>query len=147
MLDEPPDTLTGSDLDFLRELESCRLAPAAFGHRGHVRLAWICCQIESLEAASARCAGLIRAFANSLGATTKFHQTLTTACVALVADSMRPGEYWEEYVRRAPEILTDPRKALAWHYSTERLQSDLARERFVAPDRAPLPGVLGSPTL
>ncbi len=132
---------SAADQAFLAAVQDCSLDPSQFGHLGHVRLAWICCRLGPLKEAIRRVSNLIETYAGSLGATGKFHQTLTSACVVLVADSIHAQESWDAYIERGPEILTAPRELLARHYSPAIMASAAARDTFVAPDRQPLPSL------
>lgn len=129
-----------SDGDFLAGFEACSLPPAAFDHRGHLRLAWIHLQASPLEEAVARvCAGIHR-FAAHLGVPQKYNHTLTEALVRLMAQggAADPAKGFAAFLAANPELVADAKGVLARHYSSERLESPAARAAFVAPDRAPL---------
>jgi hypothetical protein len=129
-----------SDADFLAGFEACALPPAAFDHRGHLRLAWLRLQAAPLaEAVPAVCEG-IRRFAAHLGVPEKYNHTLTEALVRLMArgGAQEPTVGFADFLAANPALVRDARGLLARHYSAARLESAAARERFLAPDLAPL---------
>ncbi|HEY0065085.1 MAG TPA: hypothetical protein VGC21_23405 [Telluria sp.] len=114
------------DDEFLVRFENLTLAPAEFGHAGHMRLGWLNLQRHDRASAIARtCAG-IRAYATHLGAPDKFHWTVTEALLRLMA-------------AQGGRLPGDARLLLARHYSPQLLASEDARRAFVGPDRAALP--------
>lgn len=115
-----------TDEQFLTRFHDLTLAPSEFGHAGHLRLAALHLRAGHTDDAVARtCAG-IRAYATHLGASGKFHWTVTEALVRLMAAG-------------GGTLDGDARVLLARHYSPQLLGSAAARAAFVAPDRAPLP--------
>jgi hypothetical protein len=50
-----------------------------------------------------------------------------------------PALSWEGFVQANAPLMDDARGLLARHYSPERLALPEARERFLSPDRQPLP--------
>jgi hypothetical protein len=120
-----------SDDDFLAAFAARTLPPAQFNHVGHLRLAWINLRRLPLDdAINATCEG-IRGYATHLGAADKFHWTVTEALLRLLyADRALP---WADFLAANGQ---DVRARLALHYSDAALAA--GRERFVAPDRAPL---------
>jgi hypothetical protein len=130
-----------SDDEFLTAFLDCRLDAKCFDHRAHVRLAWLVLNRYPLEAAVERiCSGISR-FAAHLGATQKYSRTMSEALVRLMAHggAGTPEMTWDEFTRANSWLVSDIRGMLARHYSPERLDSLEARQRFVAPDRLPLP--------
>lgn len=131
--------MTMTDAEFLRAFEDCTLPGASFHHREHVRLAWLCVRESGEAGAETRIAEGIRRYAESLGATAKYHHTLTLFWVRVCASALRatPGlETFDEFAAAHPHLLD---KALVdRHYSAARLASPAAREDFLAPDLAPL---------
>lgn len=130
-----------SDDEFLAAFLDCSMPPAGFDHHGHMRAAWLMLQRFALQDAVDRtCAGIARLAAH-LGAAGKFHWTVTEALMRLMAGggAADPQIPFEEFVRINAPLFDDARGVLARHYSPERLASPDARERFLAPDRLPLP--------
>lgn len=133
------DPLT--DDEFLADFLACRLRAADFDHRAHVRMAWLLLERQSLDdAVESICTGIQR-FALHLGATTKFHRTMSEALTRLIASKAAAAgpTTWSGFAHANPQLMSNVRGLLAQYYSPELLDSDTARQRFVAPDRAPLP--------
>ncbi|UGQ46565.1 hypothetical protein [Massilia endophytica] len=130
-----------NDEDFLRQLGDCTLPPQHFNHLGHVRLAWLNLRRRPFGQAVQHTCGTIRNYATHLGASGKFHCTVTTALVHLLreAGACRPDLDWEGFLCEAAPLLADARGRLSLHYSEGVLASEAARQAFVPPDRAPLP--------
>ena len=110
----------GDDAAFIRAFENGEIAPQDFHHADHLRLALAyLVSSASIDEATTRMAGGLRAFARAAGKEEKYHYTLTVAWVRLVAR------------------LLDQQLPLAY-YTRDRLFSDEARARWVEPDRQPL---------
>ncbi|QSQ21655.1 hypothetical protein JY651_41900 [Pyxidicoccus parkwayensis] len=135
---KPRATLT--DADFLAAVEAATYPGADFRHRAHVRLAWLCLREHGFESGLERVRTLIQRYAAALGATGKYHETLTRAWAELVQVGLEaaPGHTsFDAFLDARPE-LTDSR-LLDRHYRKETLDSPEARAGWVPPDVAPLP--------
>lgn len=129
------------DADFLAAVEAATYPGEAFGHRAHVRLAWLCLREHGFESGLERVRGLIQRYATALGATGKYHETLTRAWAERVQVGLdaAPGlTSFDAFLEARPE-LGDSR-LLERHYRKETLDSPEARVGWVPPDRAPLHG-------
>jgi hypothetical protein len=130
-----------TDNEFSERFADCTLPPAEFNHRGHVRIAWINLQRYPFdEAVRITCEG-IRAYATSLGASTKFHWTITEALMHLLraggaSDRSTP---FDRFLDDNAALLADARGRIATHYTDVLLATDNARAGFVPADLAPLP--------
>ena len=128
-----------SDSEFLAAFLECRLPAAQFGHRGHLRIAWLLLQQQPLECAVEQiCTGIAR-LATHLGAPGKYHRTLSEALVRIMAHGGAATLPWDEFLRANPALLTDVMPTVGRYYSPELLGSARARAAFVAPDRLSLP--------
>jgi hypothetical protein len=133
-----------NDDDFLRALEACTLAPAAFNHAAHLRAGFLYLQRQDFPEALGAMRRAIRAFAASIGKDGLYHETITTAFMTLInarlavePAGVAPARVaWEGFAARHPDLFDGT--ALAQHYSRERLQHPLARQIFLLPDRAPV---------
>jgi hypothetical protein len=128
-----------TDADFLAAVEAATYPGAEFRHREHVRLAWLCLREHGFESGLERVRGLIQRYAAALGATGKYHETLTRAWAELVQAGLdaAPGlTSFDAFLEARPE-LTDSR-LLDRHYRKETLDSQAARAGWVPPDVAPL---------
>lgn len=130
-----------TDDEFLTSFTACTLPAEQFSHAGHIRLAWIHLQRHDFDqAVDGTCRG-IRAYATHLGAATKFHTTITVALMHLLraAGAADHDTSWYQFVTANQDLMHNARAILGRHYSAQCLDSQQARERFVAPDLQPLP--------
>lgn len=132
--------LTPDDKQFLARFEALTLEPGAFDHQAHLRLAYLCLVLDGLEPAVQRVGRGIRAFAAKVGASDKYHQTITEALVRVMGLRLarQPGADWSAFLAANPDLLHQAKELLLRHYSPERLFSAEARTRFLGPDRLPL---------
>ena len=118
-----------------------RLSAADFGHREHVRMAYICLAEAGPGEAFRRMRGdLLRFLAHHRVPPGKYHETLTRAWMVVVRHCMeRTPDTGSSgaFIERNPGLLdTD---LLLTHYSKQRLFSDEARMTYLPPDRTPFP--------
>ena len=132
---------TLNDQQFLEQFYALSLAPEAFNHQGHLRLAWLQLQQQDLEQAIDKVATGIQCFAQSLGASDKYHATITAALVRIMAARMaaQPGQDWQTFIQHNDDLLNCAYQLLLRYYSSERLTCDAARAAELAPDLQPLP--------
>lgn len=135
---------TPDDRAFLEAFEACRVAPAEFTHREHVRLAYAClCEEGNPAAAHARVRAALLAFIRHNGVpASKYHETITEAWVLAVDYFMRKAapavfDSFDAFIASDPRLLDA--SIMLTHYSKERLFSDEARAAFVEPDLDPIP--------
>ena len=111
----------------------------SFGHREHVRVAFLLLGENDFETALQVISDRIRAMAVAGGDPTKFHATRTQAWLLLV-DAARKTDSTthdsEAFLARHPRLLRS--SLLDEYYSSELLRSDAARANYVEPDLAPL---------
>lgn len=130
-----------TDDEFLSSFTACTLPPEQFSHAGHIRLAWIQLQRHDFDqAVDGTCRG-IRAYATHLGAATKFHTTITVALMHLLraAGAADRDVSWYQFVTANQDLVHNARAILGRHYSSQCLDSQEARERFLPPDLLALP--------
>ncbi len=117
----------------------CRgtLDPTGFDHRAHLRAAACAlARMPFLEACIAVRDG-VRSIAARAGKPGLYHETLTVAFVALIADAQAACDgstTVERLVAARPELLD--RNAIGRLYRRATLDSDDARRRFRLPDAA-----------
>lgn len=126
-----------SDADFLSALSSCTLPLEQFRHGDHLRLAWLELHAQPYFGALKAVRAKIQAFAAHHGKAQIYHETITTAWVALLATHDEPT--FAEFVRANAERLNAALLHRFW--SPESLSSDAARSGWLAPDRTPLPPI------
>jgi hypothetical protein len=128
------------DDELLRAFEAGALAAGAFGHREHLRLAWLCVRRDGPARAEAAVARGLRRLAAAHGVPGRYHATLTRFWVRLIAHAAgaAPGlADFDAFLARYPLLLD--RRLPARHYRPATLAGAAARARWVAPDLAPLP--------
>jgi len=124
-----------TDAELLRGFEHGTLEGGAFHHAEHIRVAWLYLgELEPVEALD-RYVANIKEFARINGAPEKYHETITWAYLLLIRERLEPGETWEEFVERNGDLMDWQDSILARYYSPELLGSEVARQRFVFPDR------------
>lgn len=123
------------DREFVTQFEACTLPPSEFGHRNHVRLAWLYLREEPLLDALAHFRTSLQRYAGSLGASAKYHETITFAFLFLIHERMQRDELatFEEFADANADLFG---AVLSRYYSKETLESELARRTFVMPRSA-----------
>lgn len=108
-----------------------------FHHHDHVRVAWLYLERHDALTALGRFAEGLRGFAAARGHAGLYHETITWAYLLLIRErrAQAPGEAWEEFAARNPDLFTWKPSILSCYYRDETLASDLARRVFVLPDR------------
>jgi hypothetical protein len=134
-----------SDAQFLAAFEACSLQEAEFGHRQHLRLAYICLSLHPFDGALLRVEGGLHRFLSHLGAPPEtYNQTLTRAWLLAVQhfmDSAGPCASFDQFIGASAPLLDV--RIMETHYTRERLWSDEARTRFIEPDLQPIPALVG----
>ena len=126
--------LPADDDAFVAAFSAGDVAPTDFDHRAHLRIA-ICAleRLPFLEACIAMRDGLGHV-ARRAGKPALYHETLTIAFMALVAERMenhRRGA-WSSLLDAHPELFD--RGLVGRHYRSGTLASPAARRRFVMSD-------------
>jgi hypothetical protein len=124
-----------TDDAFLNRFETGSLD--GFTHRDHVRVAFAYARRGGVEHAVERARHGLRHLAAAHGEPERYHETLTTAWVRVVAHHASGDGDFDAFLAAHPRLLD--RDLLLAHYSRERLFSHAARARFVEPDLLALP--------
>jgi hypothetical protein len=124
----------------VQAFEAGAIDPAGFDHEAHVHVAWCYLQQFPLAEAIARFTAALRSLTQRLGATGKYHETISWFFLIEIADrcDLCVGSDWETFRRTHPDLFEDASGLLRRHYSPACLASARARRRFVLPDRAPV---------
>ena len=134
-------TTAPEDREFLDAFEACEVAPEAFDHAAHVRLAYIYLCGHSVESAVLCMKDALLAFLTHLGVGHgKYHETITRAWIMAVAHFMNesiPCDSAATFMARNPRLLDS--KIMLSHYSAEVLFSPEARQTFVQPNVQAIP--------
>jgi hypothetical protein len=129
-----------NDTEFLFQFENQTLDMRHFNHMGHLRLAWLYLSRYDVDSAVKLVCSSIQAYATSLGASRKFHLTITNALVRIMAkrrDNMQKKE-WELFLLENQDLVNDAISVLDQHFSKGLLFSEQARTTLVQPDKKPL---------
>jgi hypothetical protein len=133
-------SISSDDQDFKERVEACNIPVAEFGHRAHLRLAYIYLIENSTDSSinlvRETLTGLLRH--NNIEPSAKYHETLTKAWLLVVNHFMNNTDATgsaDEFINENPELLDS--KIMLTHYSAERLFSEEARRAFVEPDLEP----------
>ena len=109
---------------------------AAFPHREHVRMGFEMLRRHDFAETVFRYSAAVRAMVARVGKPEAFHQTVTIAFLALIAERLASGEYadFEAFVRAHGELLD--KGVLGRWYPVGRLSMEVARRTFVLPEPA-----------
>ena len=121
---------------FLERFLAGEIAPQDFRHADHVRAGFeLLARHDFLEAASAYCR-VLKIMTARIGKPEAFHQTITLAFLAVIAERMEVRRYprFEEFAEANPDLM-DKALLVRW-YKPEKLNGDAARRGFVLPDPA-----------
>jgi hypothetical protein len=131
--------VTDADAAFLRAFDAGTLPAEGFGHREHLRLAWILIDRLGLEAALPEIERRLRHLAEAHGMPERYNRTLTLFWVRLIAHmaARRRAASFSEFLAREGWLM-EPGLARR-HYSQGLLASDLARAQWVEPDLIAMP--------
>ena len=134
--------LSADDRRFRADFEAGRLAPTAFGHRAHLRLAYTYLAENDAESATSLMRAGLLAFLQRHGIDAgKYHETMTHAWILAVRHFMEispAARSAAAFIDANPTMLDA--EIMLTHYSAGVLFSPTARAQFVAPDLEPIPG-------
>ena len=111
-----------------------------FGHREHVRLAFVLVSQQGLDRGTQRVREILAGMAAAHGQPERFHVTLTMSWVRAVAHHMTLAPElirFDDFIERFPRLLE--RDLMDAHYTRRRMFSQRARRTELAPDRRPIP--------
>ncbi|MCC7042341.1 MAG: hypothetical protein IT183_00625 [Acidobacteria bacterium] len=128
-----------TDEELMQYFEAGTPPPGGFHHEQHVHVVWCYLRRHSRDVALERFRSGLRHFAEAQGAPQRYHETITTAFVLLIAE--RLGEdaqdpAWEAFAARHADLLAWKPSILDRYYTPETLASERARHTFVPPDGA-----------
>ena len=125
---------------FVSDFEGLRFPPEQFRHADHIRLAWIYLRQYDYTVAEERMRRGIHRFACHVGATHKYHATITIAWMRLVSVAFQLSSRIDDFgafVHAHAWLLN--KDTLFEFYSRALLMSDAARASWVEPDLKPIP--------
>ncbi|MBA3872545.1 MAG: hypothetical protein H0X30_25690 [Anaerolineae bacterium] len=130
------------DQAFLKAFEDGSLSPSEFSHRGHIRMAWLYLRADGWDKGIVRIRSGIQTFAARLGATTKYHETMTVFWARVVQHMIQDQpqiDDFDDFLVYFPQILDS--HLIERHYSADVLRSPLARQQWVEPDLVLMPSL------
>lgn len=132
------DTVVEDDASLLRAFEDGTLPKERFGHREHVRLAFLCVRGVDFGEGAVRFRRALRRFVDVHGLGARYHETLTWAYLALVAEAITAeDETSHDLLRRRADLLDHRSGALASVYDVAAITADdRARRVLVLPRRS-----------
>ena len=106
---------------------------AAFPHREHVRMGFEMLRRHDFAETAFTFSATLRAMTVRAGKPQAFHQTVTIAFLALIAERLDSGDYadFDSFASANPDLLE--KSALTRWYPSERLATDAARRTFLLP--------------
>jgi hypothetical protein len=128
--------MSGSNLTgLLADFEEDRIDPARFPHCEHVRVSYELLERHAFPEALLHLARGLRRLAAKAGRPEVYHETITAAFLALIAERRLRGCHanWEDFAARNPDLFR--KELLAEIYEPSVLQSSLARQTFILPRR------------
>lgn len=141
---EPTSDLPETDRRFLDDFEACRIDAAQFGHREHLRVAYIYLSLHPFDEALDRMEnGLLRLLAHLGAPPSKYHRTLTQSWLLAVRhfmDTAGPATTFEQFLETGGVLLD--KEIMGTHYTSDLLWSEEAREKFIEPNLQPIPAPL-----
>ena len=120
----------------LADFEAGRIDPARFPHREHVRVSYELLERHLFAEALLHLARGLRQFAAKAGRPDVYHETITVAFLALIAERRLSGDTadWEDFAARNPDLME--KRLLEKFYQPARLHQPSARRTFVLPRTA-----------
>lgn len=127
-----------SDEAFIAQLEARTLPEDQFHHAGHLHAAWLYLTQLPLMEAIARFTAVLRAYAASQDKADRYHETITWAYLLLLNERIRRPDSpttWMHFEALHPDLFDWKNSILLRYYRQDTLDSHLARQVFLMPDR------------
>ena len=128
------------DQAFLKAFEDGTLAPNEFTHEAHIRMAWLYLRAYGWDEGITHIRDGIQQFAKRVGASTKYHETITVFWARIVLHMIHEQpmiERFEEFMAHFPQVLDS--RLISGYYSAELLVTPEARQVWMEPDLRALP--------
>lgn len=125
--------MPGKPNELLVDFEAGRIDPASFPHRRHVEVGYELLERHPFPEALLHLSRGLRQLAAKAGQPEVYHETITGAFLALIAERRLGNCYadWPDFAARNPDIFR--KEALEKFYEPATLQSSVARQTFVLP--------------
>ena len=123
--------------ELIERFESDAIPSDSFHHADHVRLAFAYLSENPPLQALEKFTAALKQFAAARGKPQLYHETITHAYFFLIRDRMARStpESWEEFAANNMDLLQWKGGVLSRYYYPSTLESDLAREVFLFPDK------------
>jgi hypothetical protein len=117
----------------LADFEAGRVDPRQFPHRAHVEVSYELLERHAFPEALLHLARGLRRLAAKAGRPEVYHETITVAFLALIAERRLSARFvdWEDFAARNLDLLE--KECLRTWYEPELLQSTVARRTFILP--------------
>lgn len=124
-----------SNEDLIHSFEANQVE--SFHHADHVHLAFAYLSANPVLHALVKFSSALKQFAAARGQSQLYHETITHAYFFLIHERMArcPNGEWEDFARQNPDLLTWKDGILTRYYHEATLNSDLARNVFLFPDK------------
>jgi hypothetical protein len=108
--------------------------PGRFPHREHVRMGFEILRRDNFAAAAFHYCAALREMTRRVGKPEAFHQTITIAFLALIAERLEAGRHsdFASFADANADLID--KSALKRWYRPERLATEAARRTFLLPD-------------
>ena len=125
-----------SDDIFEQQFKNCQLDPTLFSHEAHLRLAWIHIRKYGVDQAVKNIQAQLEHYVSHVGATDKYHKTLTIVAIHAVSHFMRRSncDSFMDFIKEFPQLKTDFKQLINSHYSFNIFDSEKAKKDYIAPD-------------
>jgi hypothetical protein len=126
-----------TNAEIIERFEQNLTAQDSFHHADHVRLAFAYLSTYTVLQALEKFSDALKRFAAARGKERLYHETITHAYFFLIRERMARSANagWDEFARDNPDLLVWKNGILSRYYQPATLQSDLAREVFLFPDK------------
>jgi hypothetical protein len=128
-----------SDTEFTSQFSNCTLNAELFSHEAHLRLAWILIHSLGLEQAEELIQIQLQSFVANLGATDKYHKTVTIVAMKAVSHFMKQSKTtnFKSFIVENSKLKTHFKELVNSHYSIDIFKSSKAKAEFLKPDLIP----------
>ena len=110
--------------------------PGTFPHREHVRMGFEMLRRHNFSEAAFHYCAALREMTKRVGKPEAFHQTITIAFLALIAERLETGGHSDFASFAGANADLIDKSALKRWYRPERLATEAARRTFLLPDPA-----------
>jgi len=123
--------------EFIERFEADAVPEDSFHHADHVRLAYAYLSQYPVLQALERFSCALRRYAAARGKGQLYHETITHAYFFLIRERMARSEAadWNDFSRGNADLFGWKDGILKRYYQESTLQSDLARNVFLFPDK------------